>query len=456
MSALALAGTSLFLLLAGLALLIAVGADAVAERFRVPDLLWLILFGIVVGPILGWIGRSTILGVAPIVGIAVLVIILFDAGLDLRTDLLRPLLASAVAFAVVCYIASVVVLTVVSDAYLFPNDLLLCVLFAAALGATSGAVTIPIANRLGLAPALRGFVHLDAALEDALAIVFTSVVLLLVAPGSRSSTLEIALVLSLPIPVGIAVGIAGGIAWLLTISRWQRRDYASLATLGYVFAVYAIAESLHGSGVLAALLVGITIANAPVLQRFARWIRVVDVHASVRGVQTDVAFMLRALFLFFLGAIVELHDPGSLALLVVVILSFVLLAIRFGVARFLAVRHRVEFAWTSTIGGIGGRGLTSAVLLLLPLGVVAGADRLFLPGLLLIVGTDVVMTLWTIASPPPKRSPTGVPPAGRAPYEPALEQYANGARGRLFRPAPRDGPSEATEAAGVDPDSGRV
>ncbi|EQD41366.1 sodium/hydrogen exchanger, partial [mine drainage metagenome] len=147
MLALALSGTPLFLLLTGLALLIAVGADAIGRRTRIPDLLWLILFGLVVGPILGLITRSAILVVAPIVGTAVLIVILFDAGLDMRSDLIGSLLPSVVAFAVITYLASVAILTVVADAVLFPGDPLLSLLFGSALGATSGAVTIPIANR---------------------------------------------------------------------------------------------------------------------------------------------------------------------------------------------------------------------------------------------------------------------------------------------------------------------
>jgi cell volume regulation protein A len=444
MLALSIAGTSLFLLLAGLALLIAVGADTIGQRFRIPDLIWLILFGIVVGPVLGWIGRSAILGVAPVVGTAVLVVILFDAGLDLRAAVLRPLLASAVAFSVVTYFASVAIATVLADLFLFPDDPLLSLFFGAALGATSGAVAIPIANRMGLASALRGFVHLDAAIEDAVAIVVTSILLLLVAPGGGASSLDVILVVTLPIPVGIVVGVAGGIVWLLTLSRWQRRAYASLATLGFVLAIYSVAEALHGSGILAALLVGITIANAPLLHRLARWIRVIDVHESLREVQTDLAFMLRALFLFFLGALVELRNPGLLPLLDIGVLSLVLLALRYGFASILAGRHRIEFAWSSVIGGVGGRGLTSAVLLLLPLGIVAGADRLFLPGVLTIVGTDVVMTLWISLAPVPKDPPRGPgPTTGVRPWS-VLEEAATNDDGRPPLPAvgPRGRPPE--------------
>lgn len=424
----AFTGTPLFLALGGLALLVAFGADAIAARWRIPDALWLIALGVLAGPVLGLISASSVLVVAPVVGTAVLVIILFDAGLDMQGSIIRPLLASAVAFACLTYLVSVVVVSLLAYLYLFPGDFALSMFFGLALGATSGAVAIPVANRMGLLPALRGFVHLDAAIEDALAIIFATILLLALTPNGNFSALDLALALTLPIPVGIAIGVVSGVVWLFTLSRWQSRSYAALATLGYVLLTYGVAKLFFGSGILAALLAGIVIANAPTLRRYLRSIRPVELRASVRAVQTELAFLFRALFLFFIGTLVVLANPGLVPLIVVAVLSIVLLGLRYGVARGLARAHRLETTWTPALGGVGGRGLTSAVLLVLPVSVIAGARGLFLPGVLLIVGTDVVMTLWVLLvareAPARSRGAEPSPGSGMAAAQPVLEGLA--------------------------------
>ena len=392
-----LASIPLALFLGGLALLLGFGADYLAERFRIPDALWLMALGVLAGPVLGLIASPEVLIVAPILGTAVLVLILFDAGLDMRSHLIRPFLGSTVAFAVITFLVSVTMLFVAGYWFLFPGHTDLAIYFAVALGATSGAIAIPIANRMGLAPPLRGFIHLEAAIEDTLAIISATFILLVVTPGGNLSQLDLVLALSLPVPVGIIVGILGAIAWLLLFSRWQQRQYAALATLGYVLVVYGVAVLFGGSGVFAALVLGIIIANSYALRRFSPWIQPFEMIKSVRAVQTEVAFLLRALFLFLLGALVILVSPGLLPFLAIVVLSVAVLGVRYLTAKALAAAHRLPSAWTASLGGLGGRGLTSAVLLVIPLGIIPGASQLFLPGVILVFGTDIAMTVWLAA-----------------------------------------------------------
>ena len=65
--------------------------------------------------------------------------------------------------------------------------------------------------------------------------------------------------------LGPAAGVAVGLVSLATLEMVRRRvgvrrDYESLYSLGVAFAAYAAAESVHGSGFLAAFAAGLTIA----------------------------------------------------------------------------------------------------------------------------------------------------------------------------------------------------
>jgi Na+:H+ antiporter len=395
-----LSGTNLLVALLGITLLVGFGADWLASRFRVPDVLWLIALGLLAGPILGLISSTSLLLVAPLLGTAALILILFDAGIDLQLSLIRPLAGSAVLFAITSYAVSTAVIFAVSYLVLFPGHPILSLLFGAALGCTSGAVIIPLANRLGLAEGLRSLLHLDAAIEDAVAIIAVTTILLLIAPSSPNLALTVTASLILPLPVGVAVGFGAGLVWLLFLYGWQNRPFAALATLGFLFSVYAIAEALGGSGILAAIVFGGVLGNEPIFRRFLRRSRSFRISSGLRSVELEIAFVLRAFFLFLIGTLVVLSVPALGAGVALLALTVVLLGLRRGIFPWVTNARNVPRQWANSVAGLYGRGLTSAVLLIVAFQTVPASAALLLPALLLIVGTNVAMTVWLSVTPP--------------------------------------------------------
>jgi potassium/hydrogen antiporter len=397
---LALGGTSLLLLLLGLTLLVGIAADWLASRFRVPDVLWLIALGVIAGPVLGLLSSGPLLAIAPILGTAALVLILFDAGLDLKLSRTLQLAGSAVLFAAGSFCLSAILLFVAAYFWLLPGQSVPALIFALALGCTSGAVVIPLANRLKLPEGLRSFVRLDGAVEDALAIVAVSTVLILLGPSAGTLAFRLTTSILLPLPVGVGVGIAAGVGWLLFLYAFQNRAFSALATLGFLFVVYAAAEGLGGSGIVAALAFGFVLGNEAVFRRFLRRTRPFRISSDLRRVEAEAAFILRAFFLFLVGLLVPLRNPGWIdGVLIVTVIG--LLAIS-RVILFSATTNpwRVPQRWRSAVSALYGRGLTSAVLLIISIALVPAVTKLFFPALLLVVGTNVLMTGWLLVQGP--------------------------------------------------------
>jgi NhaP-type Na+/H+ or K+/H+ antiporter len=392
MDLLVLSGTRLIIFLVGAILLVGFGADWLATRLRLPDVLWLIALGIIAGPVLGLIPPAYPLVLAPALGVAALVLILFDAGIDLRWSIVRPLAGSAVLFAVVSYALSTVVILVVGYLVLFPGDFVLSLLFGTALGCTSGAVVIHLANRLRLPTGLRSVVQLEAAVEDAFAIVTVTTLLAFLSPTSGSLALKVSTSVILPLPVGIAVGLVAGLVWLVFLYAWQDRQFAALATLGFLLVVYAFAQLLGGSGILAALVFGGVLGNEEIVRKFLRRSRPFHVSAELRRVEVEISFVLRSFFLFLIGMLVTLSNPGLAVGFALVVLILVLLGVRrLAFAGVTNPRH-VPQAWANPVSALYGRGLTSAVLLVTALATVPASTRLLFPALLVIVGTNAAMT----------------------------------------------------------------
>jgi len=74
---------NLFTLL-GVTLLLGYICSIIFKKTQIPDVIWLLLFGFLIGPILNLVDRVIFISMAPILAALALVIILFDAGLEMK------------------------------------------------------------------------------------------------------------------------------------------------------------------------------------------------------------------------------------------------------------------------------------------------------------------------------------------------------------------------------------
>ncbi len=138
-------------------------------------------------------------------------------------------------------------------------------ILGAALASTDPVLLRGLLRRPGLDRGVRQALRLESGLNDA---ALLPIVLVMMAVLGQSSPLtgrdwaKLGLNMLLLSPAaGVAVGLLG-VAALEFVRRriGVRRDYESLYSLGVAFAAFAAAETVHGSGFLAAFAAGLTIA----------------------------------------------------------------------------------------------------------------------------------------------------------------------------------------------------
>ena len=137
-------------------------------------------------------------------------------------------------------------------------------ILGAALASTDPVLLKGLLRRPELPAAARHALRLESGLNDIVLLPIVLVALALVERGALGGTASMRLGLDLLLlgpGAGVLVGLLG-IATLDMVRRrvGVRRDYESLYSLGIAFAAYAAAESVHGSGYLAAFAAGLTIA----------------------------------------------------------------------------------------------------------------------------------------------------------------------------------------------------
>ncbi|HEX5064801.1 MAG TPA: cation:proton antiporter [Myxococcota bacterium] len=237
-------------------------------------------------------------------------------------------------------------------------------ILGAALASTDPVLLRGLLRRPDLGPARPGL-RLESGLNDVvlLPIVLVAMTMLPSSPtpfgGAVAARLGLDLFLLGP-GAGVAVGLVG-IATLDLVRRrlGVRRDYESLYSLGICFAAYAAAESLHGSGFLAAFAAGLTIAAFDV--------ELCDCFREYGETTAELALLLTFVLLgsSLIWTGVESADLRSLAFAVLVLVGRPVVY-SIALARTpLDRRSRWLMAW------FGPRGLSTLLLVLLP--VFAGA-----------------------------------------------------------------------------------
>jgi NhaP-type Na+/H+ or K+/H+ antiporter len=166
---------------------------------------------------------------------------------------------------------------------------------------------------------------------------------------------------------GIAVGLLGTSALeMIRRKTGVLRDYESIYSLGVAFTAYAAAEAVHGSGFLAAFAAGLTIAALDV-ELCDCFLEYGQTTAEMALLFTFVLFGAHLIW----GGFTVLSWPVALFALVALLIRPVAFSISLVGTR-LDFRSRMLIAW------FGPRGLSSLLLILVPVfAAVPGTEPLF-------------------------------------------------------------------------------
>ena len=230
-----------------------------------------------------------------------------------------------------------------------------CLLLGAALGCTSGTIVIPALQQITAPEPVKITLTIEAALGEVIAVLVVGSMLNL---GPNQSLLTgMASDFSRHIAVALVLGVAVGAVWSRLWPLVAGLPYSNVLNLGVVLGVFAIARYAGGSGLLAELIFGVTLANVPRTPHMVRQgLRMLAFHA-------ELSFLVRSFFFVMLGIVAEFIGRRY-AVPILGILAGVVLA------RFLAVQgsrwavHDVTPKQTELLFWMLPRGLVTAVLAL--------------------------------------------------------------------------------------------
>jgi len=387
------------LLLLGLIILVGVVGNLLFTRTRIPESLFLILTGLLIGPGLGIVPREFFSDNLGLFVSFALIIVLVNSGMNLNVrDALRTmrgvLLFTALVFA--CTIA--IVATALHYLFAWPW------LHGVFLGIiVSGTTTVTITHLVAqldtegrtIRRETKDLLVLESILNDVTVIAGASILVAIIAPGIVTAQTALTAIFN-EFLVSILVGMILGAGWLLLYAyRLHANKLSYIFTIGIALLMYSAAEFLSLNGAITVISFAIVVGNySLVLEAFRGHAHLANLRKAVNAMrQTDVefTFLIRTFFFVLLGII---FDPGVLILRTVVIIAVIILACKL-LARLVAslilgalsARHRGDHGARTTLVANGFTSTLAAFL-----GVQAGIE---IPNLAEIVLLLVIATTIT-------------------------------------------------------------
>lgn len=390
--------------------------DIVFERTRVPDILLLMVLGVLCGPVSGLVPLSALGQVGDFLAVVTLVVILTESGISLQLKTLVnaagratpfALLSMGGAVAIMAWLLSVFVLPSFASPHghpvppwmMVPVDPWTAWLGAFILGGTSSAVVIPMLKGLKCSDGLGTTLTIESALTDVLCIIAAVSIASALAGGADVRTGGLLGNALFSLSVAAVIGAIAAFSWTVLVAMTDRMTNTMFTTLAFAMVIYGVAELLGVSGAIAALVFGVTLGNLPAktILRVGRAdddgseriIRLREVSGVEKQVYAETVFLLKAFFFFYLGLTVRPMDFFS-----VLGLAALLLALAPFIPRWLTVclflnrktttRREALIAWA-----LVPRGLAAAVLAQIPV-------RLGIPGGEVLATTVAMMVFLSI------------------------------------------------------------
>jgi len=283
-----------FGLIGGL-LLLAFAANRLFRITRIPDLVVLLVAGLVVGPVLKWVNPDQFRVFTQFLGSLALILILFEGGMELNLreglrhfpgGVLLAFLGYGLAFGAVAATAHWSLLLPWRSSFLLGG----------VFGCTSSTVIMPVLQQLKTRDAVRVTLLLESALGDVIGVLVVSTLMNTEGQARLAGFMS---GFARGAGIAVAVGVSVGLLWWWLWPKIAPQKFSNTVSFGVVLGLYAATHALGGSGLLAVLAFGLMLGNLPSRGDMAKE------EVQFLSFHSELSFLVRSFFFVLLGVVVE-------------------------------------------------------------------------------------------------------------------------------------------------------
>lgn len=292
-----IAPAHVILLAAGVVIFLGVAGEAFFKKTGIPDVAFLMILGVIIGPVFGLIQAEAVIQVVPYFAALALIIIMFDGGLNLDIKHVVKTAHFSVTLAILGFILSVVIISLAAH-YALGWLWLESILLASIVGGSSSAIVFGLVRNIKISEETKSMLSFESALTDILATIVAFILFEAVMAGTFDlNTLQETI--GRAVVVGLVLGFGVGIPWMYVSTKLGNAQHAYMLTLGILFVLFFLANSFGESGALTALVFGLMLGNKSHLARILKF--------KLPRIETDdpthnqLTFLVRSFFFVFVG-----------------------------------------------------------------------------------------------------------------------------------------------------------
>ncbi len=326
--------------------LIAVGAivflahlfAVIFEKTRIPDVLPLVLLGLLLGPVTNFVHTESFGDVGHVFTTVALVIILCECGLDIDFQLLARSFLTSVKLGLINF-SMTVATTVVLAHRLVGMTLAEGCILGSIVAACSPPVVVPMLAKLKVTEETRTTLILEATICEVLGIVSTLAFLKFAQHNTVMPTVVVGRIIASFVLAAI-LGGAAGLLWAKLLKFVRGVENNIFCTPAFVCILFGSAELFGYSGPVTALVFGLVLGNVSEVKSLSKLSRLpgdpLPVSYMERTFFSALVFLLKSLFFVYVGISMRFTSKellGASFLLTVWTMIVRLLVTRFTVAK---------------------------------------------------------------------------------------------------------------------------
>jgi len=291
------ASAPILLLAASVVIILGVLGEAFFKKTGIPDILFLMILGIIIGPVLGIIQPEAVLEIVPYFAAVALIIIMFDGGLNLHIGKVLKTAHFAIILVIVGFAISVGIVAGLAH-YGLGWEWIDSILLGTIVGGSSSIIVFGLVQKIHISDDAKSMLSFESALTDIFAVIIAFVLFEAALSGEFSLDL-LGITIGKAVLVGLVLGFGVGIPWMFVISKLKNAQHSYMLTIGMVFLLFFLATSFGESGALTALVFGLMLGKKTY---FSRLLKVKFPEDTIdNSLHNQVTFLVRAFFFVFVG-----------------------------------------------------------------------------------------------------------------------------------------------------------
>lgn len=340
--------------------------NGIFERRSIPDVLGLMLIGILLGPVFHLVEPESFGQFGSLFSNLVLIFILFESGTDLRISEVKESFRESAGITTAGFFVTWIVLSV-ACLLIFDLPILTCLFIGATLGGTSSAVVVGLVKKIAVKPKTATTLIMESAETDVFTLAIPLSILGLMITGQMKADIVLGQFIA-SLVVALLIGIGGAFLWSFIVNKVPNLKATKFSTPAFLFILYGVTEYLNFSGPITALSFGIAIGN---LQYFELKLleRIVPNQSIVlpqveKDFFSEMVFLLRTFFFVFIGISIQINRLDWL--MWGAIMTLILYVFRIAIVRFVVAKN-TPLLDKSIMSIMIPKGLGAAVIATLPL-----------------------------------------------------------------------------------------